>query len=155
MGYRFNNVDDGVLAGGDNYNYKTCTNIARVGPDFKPLGVFWYDNYFLGGSIRMHVRGFAPNWLNREFLWLAFDYPFNQLFVPKVLGFIRGDNEEVTKFSTKLGFKPVAWVDDVFPNYVPLIILELHKSDCKWLDYSPRTIKRNERQQQRPHAPEL
>src|SRR5262249_13124693 len=133
--YRFHDTIDGEEAGGKDYNPKTCTNITKITRGGAALGTFWYDCYYPGASIRMHVKGFAPNWVNREFLWMAFDYAFNQLGVPKVLGFIKGYNEEVTRFATKLGFRPVTFVDAVFPNGEPLIILELTKKECRWLDY--------------------
>lgn len=139
MEYRFNELRDGLLAGGDNYNPRTCSNITKVNK-----GTFWYSDLYPGGSVRMHVRAYARNWCNREFLWLAFDYPFNQLGVPKVLGTIQGDNYFTSNFARKLGFRLVTEVPDVFPNGVPLIILEMNKTECRWLDYSPKGIKRNE-----------
>src|SRR5579883_950627 len=143
MAYRFNDPRDGYSAGGDTYNPKTDVVISRVDETGKLLGAFWYSHYF-GVSIRMHVSSFVPNWCTREFLWLAFDYPFNQLGVSKVLGFIRSDNYFVSNFARKLGFVYEAEVKDVFPNGASLIILGMKKQECRWLHYSPKGIKRNE-----------
>lgn len=150
MIYRFNDIVDGRRAGGPNYNPDTCSNITRCGH-----GTFWYSDFYAGGSIRMHVKAYTPNWITREFLWLAFDYPFNQLGVPKALGTVQGDNYFASNFARKLGFRLVTEVPEVFPNRIPLLILEMNKSDCKWLDYSPRTIKSNEQRQQCTGSPGL
>ncbi len=133
--YRFNHPDDGFLVAGHAHNPMLDVTIARVTDAGEPLAIFRYSDFRAGGSVCMHANAYAPNPWTREFLWMAFDYPFNQMKVRKVLGLIRADNEPILTFAVKCGFKVEAEVPEVFENGVGLLILGLHKSDCRWLNH--------------------
>lgn len=86
-------------------------------------------------AIQMHIVGFKRGWLDRTFLWVCFDYPFNQLGVHRVFGRMDGANRQVLDFTRKLGFTEVARIPGVYP-YPPgdLVIASMPRSRCRWLD---------------------
>lgn len=102
----------------------------------------WKDEKLRGGviysrytdvSIFMHVAGFMPNWFNREFLWMCFDYPFNQLHVRQVVGLVNSQNTHTLRFASKLGFAVAAIIKDVYANGHE-VVLVMHRGQCRWLD---------------------
>lgn len=95
---------------------------------------------YTGVSIHTHTAGFAPGWATRDFLWVLFDYPFNQLGCRKVFGQVPETNERALEINLKLGFKVVARIEDVFPDGACLL-LSLAREDCRWLSLKPRGIK--------------
>lgn len=89
-----------------------------------------YDNYNFR-SIAMHVAG-EGNWLNREYLWLCFHYPFVQLGVNKVIGFVSSANEKALNFDLRLGFKHESTIKDAAKDG-DILILTMTKEQCPWL----------------------
>lgn len=61
-----------------------------------------FDNY-TGRNIFMHVAGIGRHWLTREFLWMGFDYPFNQLGLERVSGLVTETNTAAMTFDKHLG----------------------------------------------------
>ncbi len=124
-----------------NHRADVCLSRSHEG---KLLGGVIYEAY-TGASIQAHVAGFEPFWLDRTFLWMMFDYPFNQLKVGKVFCQIRESNEAALEFNLKLGFKEVCRVDDVFPDGA-LVLTSISSAECRWLGLKPRI--KDERQEQ-------
>lgn len=100
-------------------------------------GVIFYD--YTGRSIAVHVAGFAPIWMNRDILWVTFDYAFRQLKCSSVLSAIRSSNSKALAFNLRLGFKEVAIIPEVYPDG-DMVITRLRGEDCKWLNIRPRTL---------------
>jgi hypothetical protein len=103
------------------------------------LGGNIYTGY-TGASVQLHMAGFTSNWANRDFLWVAFDYPFNQLGCRKVFGQVPETNTRALEIDLKLGFKIEAKIDGVFPDGACLV-LSLAREDCRWLNLKPRGLK--------------
>lgn len=139
---RFNHAFDGVRiaeAAGCIYNDAVDNVIARwVGDDL--VGGILYQGY-TGASVQMHVAGFRPRWLNRDLLWVAFDYPFTQLGVKKVFGQVGVHNTKALEFDRNLGFKEEARIADVYPEG-DMILMSMYKSDCRWLNIQPRELEK-------------
>jgi hypothetical protein len=114
----------------------TCIAVVRNG---EMTGGTIYSNY-TGVSIAMHVAGFTPSWASIDMLWVAFHYPFIQLNCNKVFAQIPEDNFKALEFDYKLGFKEEARIRDVFPSG-DLILLSMHRDDCRWLKIKPRSLK--------------
>lgn len=98
-------------------------------------GVLYTD--FWGGAVMMHVAGFRPYWASKALLWIAFDYPFNQLKAKKVFGLVPEANWRARHFDLHLGFKLEYLMTDVFnrpDNMNGMYILSMKKADCKWLN---------------------
>lgn len=91
-----------------------------------------YD-HFNGASIAMHVAAEGKHWLNREYLWFCFYYPFEQLKVKKVIGLVPSDNEAALKFDKHLGFVEEGRIKDAHPGG-DILILTMTRSQCKHLE---------------------
>lgn len=117
------------------FNHRADVCLSRS-HDGKLLGGVIYEAY-TRASIQAHVAGFAPFWLDRTFLWMMFDYPFNQLKVGAVFCQIKETNASALEFNLKLGFKEVTRIDDVFPDGA-LVLTKLTRDNCRWLNLKPR-----------------
>ena len=138
----FGNVEHGyriAAAAGCHFN-PAVDQVISVTSKGILLGGNIYTGY-TGASIQLHMAGFAPSWANRDFLWVAFDYPFNQLKCKKVFGQVPESNTKALEIDLKLGFKIEARVEDVFPDGACLV-LALAREDCRWLNLKPRAWKR-------------
>jgi hypothetical protein len=85
-----------------------------------------------GASILGHLAGVGRKWMNREFLWYCFHYPFEELKVNKILGLVESDNLEARKLDEHLGFRLEATLENAAPNG-DLLIYSMTKDQCKWL----------------------
>lgn len=97
-------------------------------------GVLFTDYY--GGSTMIHMAGFHPQWVNKAMVYLAFDYPFNQLKVRKLFGNVPEWNIKSRNNTLHLGFKVEYLVPDVFnrPDGVNgYYIMSMYREDCRWL----------------------
>jgi RimJ/RimL family protein N-acetyltransferase len=101
-------------------------------------GVVIYD--FTGRAVSMHVAGFAPNWINKDLLWISFHYPFVQLGCDSIFCQIKSSNERAIKFVKKVGFEPEVVIRDVFPGGVDLVVLRMYARTCRWLGIRPSGI---------------
>ena len=147
---RFNHAPDGYaieskILGKDNvvtdvsFNPKADIVISRVEGEKLLGGVILRD--WNGASILMHVAGFAPNWLTRDFLWVIFDYPFNQLGCKKVLALVSASNLHAIEFDKKIGYREECRISDADPHG-DLVVLSMRREDCRWLSIKPKGIKR-------------
>jgi hypothetical protein len=91
---------------------------------------------FMPNACQMHVAAVSEvNWMNRDLLWAAFDYPFNVLGVKVILGQICGSNEDALRLNRHLGFKVIAEIPDAHIDG-DLVIMAMRREDCRWLDIS-------------------
>ena len=89
---------------------------------------------FMPNACQMHIAAVDEvNWMSRDLLWAAFDYPFNVLGVKVILGQICGSNEDALKLNRHLGFKVVAEIPDAHMDG-DLVIMAMRKEDCRWLN---------------------
>lgn len=128
-------IDAIEQACGHIFNHRADVCLSRS-HDGKLLGGVIYEG-FTHASIQAHVAGFSPFWLDRTFLWMMFDYPFNQLKVGRVFCQIRESNAVALEFNRKLGFKEVTRIDGVFPDGA-CVLTSLTRDDCRWLNLKPR-----------------
>lgn len=100
-----------------------------------------FENYTgRGGSIEAHIAAMVPNWINRDFLWIMFDYPFKQLACRKAFVRIAAKNKHTIDFCTSMGFENVAVIGGVFPDD-DMVILSLDRDGCRFLNLKPRHLK--------------
>jgi RimJ/RimL family protein N-acetyltransferase len=100
-------------------------------------------NNFTGESIQIHCAGWDKHWGNRDLIYLAFDYPFNQLGVKRLFAPIPEDNWDAQVFDMKMGFKPVARIAGVYPHNIACVMMCLERADCRLLGVRPRAFKSN------------
>jgi RimJ/RimL family protein N-acetyltransferase len=105
--------------------------IFRTGSEGQLLGGVLFTDY-TGTSAQMHVAGFHQNWLNRELIYVTFDFAFVKLRMKKLIGLVPEANERAFIFDTRIGFKQEAKIEDVFPEGAALI-LTLSRDECKYL----------------------
>ena len=96
-----------------------------------PIAACLYDSHN-GASIVGHLSGVGRKWMNREFLWFCFHYPFEQLKVNKILGLVESTNLEAQRLDEHLGFRLEATLKNAAPNG-DLLIYSMTKDQCKWL----------------------
>lgn len=94
-------------------------------------------NDYTGVSIRMHTAGVTGRWINRDMLWMAFDYPFSQLNVTKIFACVASDNHHTQNFVQHIGFRFEVRVDDVYPD-ADMMVFGMYRKDCRWLQHARR-----------------
>lgn len=124
FGYRFNPVHHSI--------------ISRVNNSYKLLGGVIFTE-FTGTSVQMHVASFVPGWSNKDLLWNVFHYPFVQLGVRRIFGFVKSTNLKTLRFDIKLGFEQIAVLPDYYPD-ADRIVFSMTKEQCKWLNLKPKSI---------------
>lgn len=120
------------------YNPLADRVIARVEDDELVGGVLYQA--FTGASIGIHMAGFNPHWANRDMIWAAFHYPFQQLGCQRMFGQVPETNAAALEINTKLGFKEVARIAGMYDDGAAVIFC-MEKQDCRWLKLAPRTIR--------------
>lgn len=95
-----------------------------------------YDG-FNGSQVLMHVRIDHRHALTREFCWIAFDYPFNQLGVKRITGLVDKTNKDARKLDEHLGFVQEAVLKCAAPSGKDLIVYRMFKDQCKFLTWKP------------------
>jgi RimJ/RimL family protein N-acetyltransferase len=122
------------------YNPRYDIVLSHSNPKKLLGGVIFTDYTGEGGSIKAHVAGVHPNWLTRDFLWVLFDYPFNQLKANKIIGVVRSSNLKALEFDKRLCFTEEARIRDVFPDG-DAIVLGMYRDNCPWLKIKPKRLK--------------
>jgi RimJ/RimL family protein N-acetyltransferase len=142
----FNDITHGeVIAnrcGFMEYNSKWDKCFSVTNREYTLLGGVILTRYTgKGGSIAMHVAGFHPKWLKRDFIWTVFQYTFEVLGCNKVFGEVPAQNKRALQFDLKLGFSVENMVRDVFPDG-HLYLLAMYKDECRWLNCITPEIKK-------------
>jgi RimJ/RimL family protein N-acetyltransferase len=89
-------------------------------------------NFYNGSNVAMSFAAVAGRrWLTREYLHAIFRYPFVQLGVRRVTGFVPAKNSDSLRFAHHLGAK----LEGVMRHALPdddLVILGILREDCKY-----------------------
>src|SRR5690625_3684921 len=112
----------------------TASAIGRIKDGRIVAGDLYQD--YNGANVSAHIAGEGQNWLNKKFLSIIFDYPFNQLKVNRITGYVVSTNKAAQNLDEKLGFKREAILRDAHPDG-DLIIYAMHKDECRWLKDLP------------------
>jgi hypothetical protein len=82
----------------------------------------------------MHVAAVpGARWMTREFLWVCFDYPFNQLRVNKILGLVDSTNVPAQRFDQNLGFVLEHSIKDA-GKVGDLLVYSMTRQQCRFLE---------------------
>ncbi len=109
---------------------------------------FWESGYIRGGvlftnytqtSIWLHMAGSDSNWVTPTFLFVVFDYAFNQLGCRRVYGIVEKANEIALRIDMRLGFEVQTTLPDVFASGDGVVVY-MTRAQCKWLDFQPRAL---------------
>lgn len=144
MPIEFGNVDHGAeiaRAIPRRFNPACDPVISNARADGTLLGGVIYDGY-TGPCIFIHQAGFSKFWLSRDMLWVAFDYPFNQLGCSKLCGTIPSTNPGLLAINLKLGFRVETKIEHAYPGG-DMLILSMTRDECPWLKIKPSGLTSN------------
>jgi RimJ/RimL family protein N-acetyltransferase len=87
-----------------------------------------------GASIMLHIAtDGSRKWMNREYLWFVFYFPFIQLGVTKIIAPVESSNKICADFVEHIGFILEATLKDCAPKG-DLLIYTMARDQCKWLN---------------------
>jgi len=112
------------------YAPERFTGIGRIKDGQIVAGVLYEDCN--GASVYCHIAG-EGNWANKHFLWLIFDYPFNQLGVRRITTTVCPNNVRSQKFTARLGFEVEAKLKDAHPEG-DIWVFRMFKENCRWIE---------------------
>jgi RimJ/RimL family protein N-acetyltransferase len=99
----------------------------------KPVAGCLFENYNQA-SIMLHIAtDGTKKWMNREFLWFTFYFPFVQLGVTKIIAPVESTNEVCSRFIKHIGFHLEATLKDAAPKG-DMLIYTMTEDQCKWLN---------------------
>lgn len=125
---------------GSRYSKVTMEVISRS-EDGVLYGGVVYENYTgKGGSILVHTAGFTKHWINKDMLWIMFDYPFRQLDCKQAFAQVPGNNTDCIKFSKAVGWEEVIRLPAVYPDD-DMILFRLYRDRCRFMNLKPSSIK--------------
>lgn len=108
--------------------------------DFRAIGLVKSDclvavvayNGLTRRSCFMHSAIDDPAAISRTFVRAIFEYPFVQLGLTTVFAMVDSKNERALRLDLKVGFKVANRFEDAGAEG-DLILLYMHRDDCKWL----------------------
>ncbi len=116
-------------------------------PDTKAIGyqtggilraVVYFDNHS-DANVDIHISSDGSRtWCTREFLRVAFAYPFIQCRYRRVTGLIPARNEQALKFNRALGFTEEGFIRHGMPDD-DVIIMGLLREECRFIPDQYRT----------------
>jgi RimJ/RimL family protein N-acetyltransferase len=105
------------------------TAIGKVSGDKLVAGVLYED--FTGSNVVCHIAG-EGQWASRDFLWLIFDYPFNQLKVKRITCPVGSTNAKCIGLMEAMGFTIEANLSQAIPDG-DLFLFRMFRDECKYL----------------------
>jgi RimJ/RimL family protein N-acetyltransferase len=106
--------------------------IGRINAEGKLMGVVVY-NGFNGMCCSMHNAG-DGNWISREFLKVAFHYPFVECDLNHIIVTVAGDNARALKLDKHLGFRVLFRIPHGWAKGVDTVILGMARHECRWIE---------------------
>lgn len=100
--------------------------------DGELLAVVVY-NLYSGADIAMHIAAVpGRRWMTREFLRVAFRYPFVQLGCRRVSGYVPASNADALRFDLHLGFVREGVMREALENGEDVIVLGMLEREGRW-----------------------
>lgn len=90
---------------------------------------------FNGKNVWMHVAAEpGAKWMTREYLRYCFHYPFNEMGVQRVTGYVEASNTLARKFDEHLGFRQEAVLKGAATDGGDVILYVMWKDECRYVD---------------------
>jgi RimJ/RimL family protein N-acetyltransferase len=90
---------------------------------------------FNGKNVWMHVAAEpGAKWMTREYLRYCFHYPFNEMGVQRVTGYVEASNELARRFDEHLGFRQEAVMKGAATDGGDVILYVMWKDECRYVD---------------------
>lgn len=84
------------------------------------------------GDVCVNIAAWERNWLNREYLFAIFDYPFNQAGCRRITALVDSNNFKSKRFVQSLGFREEGRLRKGTKTG-DLLVFGMLKEECKWL----------------------
>ena len=93
---------------------------------------------FNGASMYIHMASDGRSIVTRDFMWVAFDYPFNYCQAKILIGPVVSVNERALRLTKHLGFKVEHTIQDAHPDG-DLVYMTMHRAECRFLNRNWRS----------------
>lgn len=90
-----------------------------------------YDNY-QEASVSAHLTIREGAIVTQDFIWYAFYYPFNELKVNKLLGFVASENKKALSLYARLGFVEEYRIPGAALGG-DLVVISMTRQQCRFL----------------------
>ncbi len=98
-------------------------------------------NLFSGADIAMHIAAVpGRRWMTRDFLRVAFRYPFNQLGCRRVTGYVPASNADALRFDLHLGFQREGLLREAMDTGEDVIVLGMLRRECRFLNERAKEV---------------
>lgn len=102
-----------------------------------PIASALFENYN-GASIMLHFAAIAgKRWMNRDYLWYVFHYPFEELKVKKLIAPVESTNTDSVRFTDHIGWNLEATLKDAAPKG-DIKLYTMTRDQCRWLHLKDR-----------------
>lgn len=89
---------------------------------------------FNGQNVWMHVAAEpGGRWMTKDYLHYCFHYPFNEMGVKRVSGYVNASNVEARRLDEHLGFKQEAVLSGAAPDGGDVVVYAMWRDDCRFL----------------------
>ena len=92
-----------------------------------------FDGFASNTRCSMHCAGTEENWCNKELLYHCFNYAFNCAKCKVIINTVSTGNKKSLDFTKHIGFKQLGKPIKNGAVDGDLVILTMHRKDCKWL----------------------
>ena len=90
---------------------------------------------FNGQNVWAHLAGQpGKRWMNREFLWYGFHYPFNEMGVKRISGYVNASNTEARRLNEHFGYQEEARLKGAAPDGGDVILYVMWRENCRFLE---------------------
>lgn len=92
----------------------------------------WTYSAYNGANCIVDVVAEAEGWATPEFLYMCFDFPFNQMGCKRITSPVAAINTHCQKFVSWLGAELEATLQDACPTG-DVLVYRMFKNNCRWL----------------------
>lgn len=90
---------------------------------------------FNGVNVWMHVAAVpGARWMTRAYLRYCFQYPFDEMKVKRISGYVNASNQAARRFDEHLGFRREAVLAGAAPDGGDVLIYVMRRGDCRYVD---------------------
>lgn len=90
---------------------------------------------FNGQNVWAHLAGKpGKRWMNRQFLWYGFHYPFNEMGVKRISGYVNASNTEARRLNEHFGYQEEARLKGAAPDGGDVILYVMWRENCRFLE---------------------
>lgn len=118
----------------DEYGDTDANTIAFFSDDYEFQAVVVYNGRE-DANIGISIASATPKWASKSMLRVAFNYPFVQLGLNRVTGYIRETNTKARRNAERLGFKLEGEMRQYYKNGDSCMVYGLTKDECRWIEH--------------------